>query len=77
MEDIKTYSCGAGDGMYEDDDNGHYILKSDYEQLNNVLKIDKASLKFMTNEVKVLESMLNDYDKEVRSVWNKKYGGGL
>ena len=33
MKNIKTYSCGNGDGMFENEDNGAYVERLDYEHL--------------------------------------------
>jgi len=33
MKKIKTYSCGNGDGMFENEDKGLYVEKSDYDKL--------------------------------------------
>jgi hypothetical protein len=37
MQKIKKYSCGNGDGMFEDTENGNWIEFSEYQKLNTKL----------------------------------------
>lgn len=37
MQKIKKYSCGNGDGMFEDAENGNWIEYLKYKELNDKL----------------------------------------
>jgi hypothetical protein len=37
MEKIKRYYCGNGDGMFEDDKNGHWVEYSEYKAIVKAL----------------------------------------
>ena len=37
MQKIKKYSCGNGDGMFEDTENGNWIEYLKYKELNDKL----------------------------------------
>lgn len=40
MENVKRYYCGHGEGMFEDNDFGHWVEYSDYLTLHS--KLEKA-----------------------------------
>lgn len=37
MQKIKKYSCGNGDGMFEDNENGNWIEYLEYKKINDKL----------------------------------------
>jgi len=65
MKEPKRYSCGNGEGMFEDDKNGHWVEYSEHKAI--VEALTEQLRKHAVSNRYTLQDMIDAYDA---GVWN-------